>query len=178
MDTNQAAQGLGGSQSADRPALGSNTRSLDPESSFGPSWSHSQREKFDQMALNYSGSQAAASSNRDSHRIYRKREGRGTQGERGDIMDSVTESGVTTEDVSFYSYHSARDLTAFVKEVDGRFVRIFIRSLYSLRYLECLIISQTFMCCQVVNISTKAVSQSQAKIPLDDTEFQRLCVPL
>jgi len=144
MDRNQAAQGLGSSQSADRPALDSNTSPLHPESSFGPSWSYPQREKFDQMALNYSGSQAAASSTRDSHHIYRKREGRGTQEQRGDAMDSVTESGITTEDVSFYSYHSARDLSAFVKEIDGRFVCNFMRSLYSLRYLECLIISQTF----------------------------------
>jgi len=37
-------------------------------------------------------------------------------------MDSVTESGVMTEDASVYSYHSARDLSAFVKEVDGRSV--------------------------------------------------------
>ena len=177
MDTNQTVWGLGGSQSAGRSiTLNSNTRPLDPESSFGPSWLHSQREKFDQMALNYSGSQAAASSNHDSHRIYRKREGPSAQGQWGDTMDSVTESGVTTEDASIYSYHSARDLSAFVKEVDGRFVRIFIRSLYSLHYLECLIISQTFTCCQVVNISTKAVSRSHTKTPLDDGEFQRLCV--
>jgi hypothetical protein len=151
MDTNQAARGLGSSQSADRSAVASNTRPLQPESSFSTPLSHSRLGRFDQMALNYSRSQAAASSTHDSHHRYPKRE-RGAQGQGGDTTDSMTESGVTTE-ASYYSYHSARDLSAFVKEVDGRFVCNFMRSLYLLPYLECLIISRTFTCCQVVNIS-------------------------
>jgi hypothetical protein len=159
MDTNQAAQALGSSQSADRTALDSDTRPLEPESSLDASWSHLPRETFDQMPLNYSRSQAAASSTQDSHYRYRKRD------MPREAMDSVTESGLTTDDVSFYSYHSARDLSAFVKEVDGRFVCSVMRSLYSPRYLECLIINQNFTRCRAVNISTKTVSRSHTKIP-------------
>lgn len=69
------------------------------------------------MPMNYSESQGGASSTRDSHYRYRKRDG--VQGQKGELIDTATESGATT-DASFYSYHSARDLSAFVKEVDGR----------------------------------------------------------
>jgi hypothetical protein len=174
MDTNQAARGLRGSQSADRTALGSNARPLDPESSFGAFLSHSQRERFDQMALNYSRSHAAISSTQ-SHQRDRKGDGLGAQGQGSDAMDSLTESGIAT-DASFYSYRSARDLSAFVKEIDGRFVCSFMRSLCLIRYLECLITSQSFTSCQVVSIP-KQLAESHTKTRLDDPEFQRLCVP-
>jgi hypothetical protein len=154
MDTNQATQGLGDSQSTNQTALDSNTRLLDPHSFLGTSLPHSQRGRFDQMALNYSGSKAVAPSSDDSHYQYPKQDGHAAQGQRNDTMDSVTESSITT-DASYYSYRSARDLSAFVKEVDGRFVSRIMPSLYLPLYLECLIISPTFTCCQVVNISPR-----------------------
>lgn len=90
----------------------------EPESSPEASWPQLRTERFDQMPLNYSGSQAGASSTRDSHYRYRKRDG--PEGQKGEPIDTVTESGATTE-ASAYSYYSARDLSAFVKVVDGRF---------------------------------------------------------
>ena len=108
MDSNHLSRGLQGAQSANPPTLDSRSKPLDQQQP--PSLYRSQ---FEQAPLNYSKSQAAASSIGDSHHRYRKRP---------EAFDSATESGFTTEDASFYSYHSTRDLSTFVKEVDGRFV--------------------------------------------------------
>jgi hypothetical protein len=91
-------------------------------------WSHLQHGKVEQMPLNYSESQAAASSTNDSYHRYRKRDYRPSQGPKGVLGGPATELSFSTEDESSYSYYSARDLSTFVREIDGRFVYMVIAS--------------------------------------------------
>ena len=106
-----------GPSQADARNLANSSKQPEPNSILEASWPQVHAQRFDQTPLNYSGSQAGASSAHDSHYRYRKRDG--AQGQKGDRLETGTESGVTLDE-SLYSYNSARDLLAFVKEVDGR----------------------------------------------------------
>ncbi|KAG8827580.1 hypothetical protein FRC17_007792 [Serendipita sp. 399] len=70
--------------------------------------------RYDQMAQNYSPSQAADSvTNTSHHRI------RGHPSRAANVWEGHTDTAATTDQNSFYSYNS-QDATSFVKEIDGR----------------------------------------------------------
>ncbi|KAG8751187.1 hypothetical protein FRC14_008090 [Serendipita sp. 396] len=72
--------------------------------------------RYDQMAQNYSSSQAATSVTGASYHHHVRTRPSGV----ANMEDGRTDAVTATDQDSFYSYHSSQDLSSFVKEIDGR----------------------------------------------------------
>ncbi|CCA67628.1 hypothetical protein PIIN_01456 [Serendipita indica DSM 11827] len=112
-DSSARSQGPSEQESPGRPsATVTPTQPGSVALSFAPG-----RARYDQVAYNFTPSQGATSTSGTSY--YRSKRKGGAWSRDPDKDDGKTDITATT-DASFYSYHSSRDLAAFVREMDGR----------------------------------------------------------
>lgn len=110
----------------DQVPIGHNGPSKIKSAPSEPGSSYNNHARFDQMPQNYTESQADATATTGSHVEYPSRSKQPAHAPNGNTDNfkgrtvNPSDTGRTTDDASFYSYHSARDLANFVKDFYGR----------------------------------------------------------